>query len=716
MHLKSLEIRNFRKFGEENNSLDFVASSKTSTNKVAASTTLIVGKNNAGKTTVTRALKKILSNGNEIRGNDFNFSYLSKLLNGYIDKGTVEHLPSIEFTVVISAEMSETDLIHNLGDFLSISDTQAEDRVDLAIKVKFEIKEAEEFRAETKALILKFSPKRKLLFQKLIELLDATRFTCGYYGLDGERVKSNFNLSSLLEVKTILANNNLHDSNLSNIFNTIIKNKYLSVAEKSKLATLNDEIDGVNEKISSVIAVDHNASVNSILHQVESEKKLSVVLSSSLNFDKLTRNLIKYEYEEQGHFIPEGQFGLGYTNLMNIIGEIIDYVNEFPLESSQSKVHLICIEEPEAFMHPQMQESFIKYINNAVMHLLEGSGKKLHSQLIITTHSAHILNSKIHTSNSFDNINYLALVNNHSCVIKLTDDAVMGTEKFVAGGEESLEAFNLRRSSDLKFLKKHIKYKVSEFFFADAVIFVEGVTEETLLAYYLDNDAELKKYYISVLNINGAHGQVYLPLIKLIRIPALIITDIDIKRTEEEKFQKDSEGKKYEIYTQVNSLTDRVSTNTTIHKFNGAESNGLSNYIFDENMCCVFQKDPTAGFIATSFEESFILENYTNEILNIVLKKVKPDIYAEILGEELLRENIPNNSFKLQKKLSKNKSDFSNELLYQFIITDEKDLIPSLPKYVKDGLAWLKEQINKSIAFESVALEDSNISELDKII
>jgi AAA15 family ATPase/GTPase len=61
MHLKSLQIINFRKFSIDNNIVEFVASSadfsrKNPINSVAASTTLIVGRNNAGKTTVATAL------------------------------------------------------------------------------------------------------------------------------------------------------------------------------------------------------------------------------------------------------------------------------------------------------------------------------------------------------------------------------------------------------------------------------------------------------------------------------------------------------------------------------------------------------------------------------------------------------------------------------------------------------------------------------------
>ena len=397
-------------------------------------------------------------------------------------------------------------------------------------------------------------------------------------------------------------------------------------------------------------------------------------------------NLIKYEYTEKGLNIPEGQFGLGYSNLMSIIGELIEYIEKYPNEDFYSKINLICIEEPEAFMHPQMQELFIKHINDAVSFLLQDSEKKINSQLIITTHSSHILNSKINTGNSFDNINYITIVKNHSNVVNLSDDKVIGYSKL---SDENEEDFKKRKIDDLKFIKKHIKYKVSELFFSDAIIFVEGITEETLLSYYIDKNDELNKYYISIFNINGAHGLVYNSLIKLLKVPTLIITDLDIKRNDEEKKE----------FIQINKLEGRKTTNKTIIKFNNDKEDisNIKDHFKDENLYVSFQNKLIDGYFATSFEEAFILSNYKNSILNAVLNKVKPKIYNDIVGTDKQKENLKKQSYKLQNKLSNSKSDFSNEILYELIINDGTDDLPALPKYIQDGLKHLEEAIRTTL-------------------
>jgi predicted ATP-dependent endonuclease of OLD family len=702
MYLKSLTITNYRKFGVTDNRVDFVASkygglADKKDNPIAASATLIVGPNNAGKTTVTNALQKLIVGGSALSGNDFNFQYLNKILDAYC-KGEPIIFPVIEFEAQVALDCNSSDLLTNFTPFLRIGDVfdEAEGLV-ITVIVKYEIKETSVFEKALTNIHSEHKDEKELLFRRFVELLNSSKFSCSYFGVDGKMVeKNNFKLSNLINVTTLSANKNLHDSNLSQTFTKIIRYRYEVKPESKDFKRIDEEINTINKTISKQVATTHETSINEVLHKVESNERLSVRLTSNLTFDKLMNDLIKYEYTEQGLNIPEGQFGLGYTNLMSIIGQIVDYVERYPNEESESKVNVICIEEPETYMHPQMQELFIKYINDAVSVVISASKKKINSQLIITTHSSHILNSKIHYSNSFNNINYITNYNNFSYVVKLCDEAVARQEAYEKKEGMTEEEFQKTKLDDLKFLKKHIKYKVSELFFSDAVIFVEGVTEETLLSYYLDQDKELGKYYISVFKIDGAHGQVYHPLIKLLKIPVLIITDIDIKRTDEEKITI-VDDKKVEIFTQMLSLEDRVSTNTTIHKFNGADTKGLVQYFKDDNLFGVFQKDPIKGVYASSFEEAFILQNYENKILNSVLKGIMPQIYKGIVGDGNDLNQLVENSYKLQKKLSGNKSDFANALLYNLIINDDKDGVPLLPKYIQDGLTWLNKEVGNSV-------------------
>ena len=681
MYLKSLRISNFRKFGTNNNVIEFVDAQGYEKYKcsekfnIATTTTLIVGKNNVGKTTVIEVLDKLINRQRAFKATDFNFIYLRELLSTYsLEVGELDKvkLPCMEFIVEIGLDKGNDDLITNIIPFMLLEDVE---KGKLDIKIRYEVREAEELRKEIENLFAQQYP-RDLLFNKFLELLDKTPYVVNYYNKNDQQV--DFTLKDLIELRPIKANIIEGDRCLSKAFNKIVKYRY-NVSLNQGEKTLEAEIIKINGKLSSSIKNKHTKPINETLKKIVSDDKMKVQLRADLSFQKFLDDLVRYEYVEKDISIPEDQFGLGYTNLMMIIAELMEYMERYPDDSFNSKINLISIEEPETFMHPQMQELFIKNINDAIIALLEIKHKNVNSQLIITTHSPHILNSKVHSGNTFNNINYMTVLSNYTNVINLNDEKIVPDSKNI--------------EDDLKFLKKHIKYKVSELFFSDAVILVEGLTEYTLLPYYLEADEKLNKYYVSIFNINGAHALVYRKLLQELGIPVLIITDLDIKR---EKWEKGEDNKnKRNGFQQISHLDNRITTNETLKYFNHNKDSiqDLREYIEEDNIIVVYQ-GKISYYYATSFEEAYILTNYNNDILNATLKKLRRNIYKDIVGNKEYRNNRKN-SYKWQCKLEKSKSDFANELLYR-ILTTEKE-IPKLPKYIQNGFNILAKKLEERV-------------------
>lgn len=578
----------------------------------------------------------------------------------------------MEFIVEIGLDKGNDDLITNIIPFMLLEDVE---KGKLDIKIRYEVREAEELRKEIENLFAQQYP-RDLLFNKFLELLDKTPYVVNYYNKNNQQV--DFKLKDLIELRPIKANNIEGDRCLSKAFNKIVKYRY-NVSLNQGEKTLEAEIIKINGKLSSSIKNKHTKPINETLKKIVSDDKMKVQLRADLSFQKFLDDLVRYEYVEKDISIPEDQFGLGYTNLMMIIAELMEYMERYPDDSFNSKINLISIEEPETFMHPQMQELFIKNINDAIIALLEIKHKNVNSQLIITTHSPHILNSKVHSGNTFNNINYMTVLSNYTNVINLNDEKIVPDSKNI--------------EDDLKFLKKHIKYKVSELFFSDAVILVEGLTEYTLLPYYLEADEKLNKYYVSIFNISGAHALVYRKLLQELGIPVLIITDLDIKR---EKWEKGEDNKnKRNGFQQISHLDNRITTNETLKYFNHNKDSiqDLREYIEEDNIIVVYQ-GKISYYYATSFEEAYILTNYNNDILNATLKKLRRNIYKDIVGNKEYRNNRKN-SYKWQCKLEKSKSDFANELLYR-ILTTEKE-IPKLPKYIQNGFNILAKKLEERV-------------------
>ena len=718
MFLESLTIKNFRKFRETNNTVYFVEPTSIKNNDddkerpvVSPSATLIIGKNNAGKTTIANALTLLCDNA-QPKAADFNIGYLKEIFEQF--NSAYNHgedfnnilLPGLEFILGVSVDASQSDLLTNLSSFISISNDLFEPGGDnepaVKITARVEITEETAFKDAVKNIFVA-NEEHKERFINFYELLNSKLeqpdtekklFKTTFYSVNGSEVKG-FVLKNLIQIKEIKANRHLKKNVLSEVYNKIVAFQFDN--DKQEKQKLEKQIKGINAELTGVIGRKQE-SISTVLNQVETNSQVDLDLTGNVTYDSILKNLIKYSFNDNGDYIPEDQFGLGYINLLNIIGEIIHYVDSYENGSHNSHINLLFIEEPEAFMHPQMQEFFISRIDAAVSKALEVANqaiqtdeekKVLNCQIAITTHSSHIVNSKIHSSNSFNNINYLNAINKQAAVVKLTDQVVVGDL------EET-------KNNALQFIKKHIKYKVSELFFSDAVLFVEGVTEELLLKFYVENDDVLKNYYISIFNINGAHGKLYFPLAKALKVPCLIITDIDIKRQESEKNE----------FKQITSLKGRETTNQTLISFNKSlldknedESKQLDGieYFTDENIHVVFQKAPIQEQFATSLEEALILTNYDNAVINSVIKKCKPQIYAGIVnvdGDENTR-NLVNNSFKLQKKLASHKSEFSNELIFECLICEEQER-PQLPSYIIDGFNWLREQL-KTEKVESVS-------------
>lgn len=705
MYLKSLSITNFRKFGNKNNVIVFTEgcecgnfddtsdSSETKIN-IAPKTTLIVGKNNSGKTTIINVLDMLINQNGKFKSDDFNFQYLSKIFSEYKcddEKSIKENLPSMEFNIKIGLDgKNSNDIFSNLYQVLSITDIETK---ECNISIKYQIAEDEEFVVKVNKLLKSVNETNKsLLFDKFKHIIDETVFNLKYYNDQDEQL-TNFKLKDLIELTYIRANNIREEKCLTNAFGKIVEYKYNNSKENEKALDLDKNIDDVNIQLSKYMKSNHSDELNKTIKKIISENKFQILLKSSLTIKTLLGNVIKYYFQEKEKEIPEDQFGLGFTNLIMIIAEILQYMEKYPDTAYNSQINLIAIEEPETFMHPQMQELFINKINDAIYDLLNIKHKNINSQLIITTHSPHILNSKIHNGGTFNSINYMKEEKNFANVTPLEDSSIAGLTKEDLKKLEDNKDDKNKQYLDFEFIKKHIIFKISDIFFADAVIFVEGVCEYNLLQYYINKDEILNKLFISIVLIDGAHAKMYRNLIGILNIPTLIITDIDIERSAKEKGEEYKENGKTFIgdYIQITSLDGRKSTNNTLKEFMG-ESTPLEKYSYYEkdNLKVVFQNE-IIGIFPTSFEESFLLTNKDSNELKDILHEIKPQIETDISNNG----GIEKNSFKWQCKLSHDKARFANMILYKEMTTNhnsDKNIF-YLPQYITDGLEFLKQKL-----------------------
>lgn len=207
--------------------------------------------------------------------------------------------------------------------------------------------------------------------------------------------------------------------------------------------------------------------------------------------------------------LPDKYNGLGFKNLIYMVVELLDlHAQWLAIEEDRPPLHLVFVEEPEAHLHAQLQQVFVNKVLDILAEEADDSAT-FHTQLVLTTHSPHILYER-----GFTPIRYF----------RRESTGISQTSKVL-----NLSEF-YRRAADpgRDFLKRYLKLTHCDLFFADAAVLVEGNVERLLMPQMIKNAAPgLRSSYLSVLEIGGAFGHQFRTLIEFLGITTLIITDLD---------------------------------------------------------------------------------------------------------------------------------------------------------------------------------------------
>ena len=209
--------------------------------------------------------------------------------------------------------------------------------------------------------------------------------------------------------------------------------------------------------------------------------------------EDLKNQLIEYS----NYSFELNQNGLGYNNLLFMSAVLGDMA----IKKSGIFCNLFLIEEPEAHLHPQLQELIHSFFESK-----QGSSENI--QIIYTSHSPTLV-SRI----DINNINLIFEKNHIINCLPLSKSNMDGVDKI--------------------FLKKYLDVTKSQMFFARGILFVEGISEAILIpemARLLDR--KLDKYAVEIVNINGV---AFKPFANLLTIKessscyakAAIVTDDD---------------------------------------------------------------------------------------------------------------------------------------------------------------------------------------------
>lgn len=207
--------------------------------------------------------------------------------------------------------------------------------------------------------------------------------------------------------------------------------------------------------------------------------------------------------------LPDHYNGLGFKNLIFMVVELLDlHAQWLAIEENRQPVHLIFIEEPEAHLHAQLQQAFVRKVMDILS--LKGPDRTAYtSQVVVTTHSTHILYER-----GFRPIRYFRRSR---------------TEATSTSDVLNLSVFYDSTHPDVRtFLERYLKLAHCDVFFADAAVLVEGNVERLLLPQMIETAApRLQSTYLTILEIGGAFGYRFKALIEFLGLTTLIITDLD---------------------------------------------------------------------------------------------------------------------------------------------------------------------------------------------
>lgn len=653
MRIAKIEVKNFRLLEHSCVSLDEI--------------TLLVGRNNSGKTSLIDIFCKFLSvDKARFKFEDFSihshekFKQSLEIWNGLKalkisgseeDMGNKEKelrkaIPVIGINLFI--EYQETDNLASLAPFIMDLDPT---RKDACISFEYSPNDSEKLFQEfdktgEKDFIVFLKKHYSSFYGEKIFAVDLVT-PANRKLIEKKSMVSDLFLSSFIYAQRHLDDQALDSSKklskgFEDYYNDHCKNDEITQGLQDLLNVTSVQWDKLYKEIFNILLNDLKTfgypGLNSHELAIKSEFDVAKVLKGNTNV---------YYQHSQDNLLPEAYNGLGFKNLIYIILQFITFHEKYKKQEPQPGFHILFIEEPEAHLHPQMQYTFIKNIQRFIKNK---TGWNV--QIVITTHSSHII-----SASGFSSIRYFDNLQDSVYVKNLRD-------------------FKPAEPDTIKFLIQYMSLNNCDMFFADKIIMIEGTVERLLLPAMIKkidekSNVSLSTQYLSIIEVGGAYAHKFKELLEFLKVRTLIITDIDIiNSTDKRRKCKVEDGDKTSNQALIRWIPGKENKADLLsckesHKVNG-------------NVRVAYQIPETgSSYCGRSFEDTFIFKNAA-----IMTASEKLGATKEVFeGKD--EQTIKNNAYGLAEKIP-SKTDFAFDIM--FLEGWE------IPRYIEEGLLWLEKQ------------------------
>ena len=694
---------------------------------------LIIGKNNCGKTSLLSIMQTFFSEGKGpgIRYDDFNLEFKLRLTDCIACKKREWDNTDIQgIELFLYIEYNENDNIANISPLLMDLDP---DNHMVVLKIEYILNDIDQLKTDYDKYFEKLSSGKKnaknkqQLFERFMRDKSKNYFKTVY-----KAVKYDYTIHECNpDIFTILDKNILHLSRIVSIKSIGAKRETDNKENDTSLSSLSNQYyervkgeagDPVLEEFEAqLLKTDHELTglyskvFEEIVRKVKrfggtKENETIIQINSTLGRQELIKDNTIMTYKSGSQELPESYNGLGYLNLISIIIQIETIMAEFRCDSDKEKmsadINILFIEEPEAHTHPQLQYIFVKNIKEL---LREGKkckdGSDIVVQTLITTHSSHIV-----AECDFDDIKYFCRVSPYAVISK-------NLCSLEAEYKDETDTNNKR----YKFLKQYLTLNYAEVFFADKVILYEGDTERILLPAMMrkiDQEEEVSGMPLLSQNISiiaaGANAQLFSSLLAFLDIKTLIITDIDAVKGNQKIDKNGTKRIYYEAcmveegektsnnalnYYFADALDGWKKRDLTFFKKRNKKQKILS-YIQgkwrqnkDGNLMIAYQtKEEENGkeYYPRSFEDAFFCCNRQFIIDNISDFQCFQNI--KHFSEKDENNIYKYSAYELAETCVKSKPAFPMEVLLNSESDGNSDYSNwEIPPYIKEGLLWLKQ-------------------------
>lgn len=694
MKLERIAIRNFRRL----ESVDIDMEDRE---------TIFVGPNNSGKTSATAVFRCFLG-GREFRIHDFSVACLPKF-KGFVDNEDPTQLPEIQLDLWFSID-PESIAFGRVFALLP----KLEDLTRIGVRLSYGIADPAKFLALYNSTYpaSEAGLRAKSLFQFLgmdnnlkkssrvhyqsLEVVASADDASEVKGTPLAPEEGAKLVKELLQVEFVDAQRNINDddSSRSNRLSAVFADYYKkNLTEPEFAAEAREVIDRNNDELTEHYRVQFRPLIELIKGLgVPSVNDRNLRLVSSLNAETALRGStdLLYVDSKTDHELPELYNGLGFKNLiyMAIQAQHL-YLQWLGVAKNRPICLLIFIEEPEVHLHAQVQQTFISNIWSVIKKSAPDDASPM-PQLVVTTHSSHILDAV-----DFDKVRYFQ--RSHSD----NSDSPVGIQN--ASRVHSLRAFQpdahaeegaiVTQEDARKFLKKYLRLTHCDLFFADAAILVEGAVEKLLLPSMIERSANgLRTKYLSVLEVGGAYAHRFEGLLSFLRIPYLVITDLDsVAHNSRATCRADATGA-----ITSNACLKQLLAVETVADLTALEPSARIN--MERDRCVTYQggtlveeNGSSFNMIARTIEEALVFENFGlargGQInIGVPIPSDLPDAYQAI------HDRVKSDSFK--------KTEFALRLL-------SMDDAWNTPSYVAFGLQWLEGRLRGALAADGVLATDA---------